>query len=130
MIDLGNTFQHMGFGQVVLLFGFVTAYVLALGRLLGAAARWRAGLLAMALAAAFVSRTTPWEHGALLVVFVIGAMGLYVAMVWLMATLVAPSRGLAAAQAQADETVSAGAVTRAAPRSAVAATETVAGALR
>lgn len=130
MMDLGNSFQHMGFVQLALLFGFITAYVLALGRLLGAAARLRCALLALVLCAAFASNTTPWEHGALLIAFVVAAMALYMAMVWTIASVVAP-RGVAAADRQDEPDVaSAAVVARVAARSVPNATETVARALR
>ena len=90
--ELGASLQHMDFVQLVLLFGFLTSYVLALGRLFGARVRWRSALLAVLCAAGFASRTVPWEHGAMLVVFVIGALGLFVAATWLMAVLLAPQR--------------------------------------
>jgi len=119
----------MGFVQLVLLFGFVISYMLTLGRLLGPTARVRAALAALLSSASFVWCTSPWEHGALLVVFVIATLGLYVAAMWSMATLLAPPR--ATFEATDEGNVAAVGVGRmaAAPRSAIGAAETVAGAL-
>lgn len=90
MAELGLSLERMSFLQLLLLLGFVAGYMLALGGLLGARGRWRAAGLAVALAAGFVAVTRPWEHGALLVVFVVGALGLFVLGTWVMARLLAP----------------------------------------
>lgn len=128
MGELGNSWQHMGFVQLALLFGFVLAYILALGRLLGAAGRVRAASMALLMSAAFVWCTSPWEHGALLVVFVIAALGVYVAAMWAMATLLAP-RDAALEVANEGHVVAPDAVRASSLRSVVGAAETVASAL-
>lgn len=90
MTELGGSLEQMDFVQLVLLFGFVGAYVLALGAMLGARWRARSGLTAALLAAAFVTRTDPWVHGMLLVAFVVAGIGLFVLATWMLARLVAP----------------------------------------
>jgi hypothetical protein len=75
---------------LLLLFAFVTSYMLALGGLLGAAGRWRAALLALGLAIGFAAKTDPWVHGALLVAFVVAALGLFVMCTWLLARWLGP----------------------------------------
>lgn len=91
MTELGGSLEQMGFVQLALLFGFVAAYVLALGAMLGRRWRTRAALAAALLATGFVVETAPWVHGALLVVFTVAGIGLFVVMSWLLAHLVAPA---------------------------------------
>jgi hypothetical protein len=88
MSELGDSLERMSFVQLLLLFAFVTSYVLALGGMLGAPARIKAGLLALALAAAFTAMTDPWVHGALLMVFVVAGLGLFVLASWLLVWLI------------------------------------------
>jgi hypothetical protein len=64
--------------------------VLALGGLFGGTVRLRAGALAFLQAVGFVALTDPWVHGALLVVFVVAGLGLFVMLSWLLARLLAP----------------------------------------
>ncbi len=90
MTELGDSLERMSFMQLLLLFGFVTAYVLALGGMLSVPLRQRAGLLALLLALAFSALTDPWVHGALLMVFVIAGLGLFVMLSWLLARLLGP----------------------------------------
>jgi hypothetical protein len=90
MAELGDSLERMSFMQLLLLFGFVASYVLALGGMFGARSRLRAALLALALAVAFTALTDPWVHGALLMVFVIAGLGLFVLLTWLLARLLAP----------------------------------------
>jgi hypothetical protein len=101
MTELGNSLERMSFAQLLLLFAFVASYVLALGGLLGPRSRRRAALLALACAAGFTAATDPWVHGALLMVFVIAALGLFVVASWLLARLLG-SRGEAAGDAAAE----------------------------
>jgi hypothetical protein len=88
MSELGDSLERMSFVQLLLLFAFVTSYVLALGGMLGTPARIKAGLLALALAAAFTAMTDPWVHGALLTVFVVAGLGLFVLASWLLVWLI------------------------------------------
>lgn len=89
MAELSLSLERMSFLQLVQLLGFVAAYMLAIGGLLGPRGRWRATGLSLLLAAGFVAATDPWVHGALLVVFVIGGLGLFVFFTWVMARLLA-----------------------------------------
>jgi hypothetical protein len=90
MTELGDSLERMSFMQLLLLFGFVTCYVLALGGMFGSAVRLRAAALALLQAAVFTALTDPWVHGALLVVFVVAGLGLFVMLSWLLARLLAP----------------------------------------
>lgn len=90
MNELGDSLERMSFMQLLLLFVFVTSYVLALGNLLGAVARRRAALLALLSAAGFAALTDPWVHGALLVAFVVAGLGLFVVLSWLLARMLGP----------------------------------------
>lgn len=87
MNELHHSLERMGFMQLLLLFGFVTTYMVAVGGLFGAQLRWRAAGAALAQAAAFAVLTEPWVHGALLVVFVVAGLGLFVMLSWLLAQL-------------------------------------------
>ena len=90
MTELGDSLERMSFMQLLLLFGFVTSYVVALGGMLSVPLRQRAALLALLLAGAFTALTDPWVHGALLMVFVIAGLGLFVMLSWLLARLLGP----------------------------------------
>lgn len=90
MNELGHSLERMGFVQLLLLFGFVTMYMVALGGLFSGWVRLRAAALALAQAVAFVALTDPWVHGALLVAFVVGALGVFVMVCWLLARLFGP----------------------------------------
>lgn len=90
MSELGDSLERMSFVQLLLLFGFVTCYVLALGGLFGPAVRLRAGGLALLQAMGFIALTDPWVHGALLVAFVVAGLGLFVMLSWLLARWLAP----------------------------------------
>ncbi|MGL6110837.1 MAG: hypothetical protein ACRC2B_12155 [Rubrivivax sp.] len=106
MAELGDSLERMSFVQLLLLFGFVTSYVLALGGMLGVRSRQRAALLALALALAFSALTDPWVHGALLMVFVIAGLGLFVMLSWVLARWLGPSAlPTAGASAEAAEAV-------------------------
>ena len=90
MAELGDSLASMNFVQLLLLFAFVTCYMLAIGGLLGPAARRRFALLALALACAFAALTEPWVHGALLVAFAVAGLGLFVLLTWLLARWLGP----------------------------------------
>ena len=90
MTELGDSLERMSFVQLLLLFGFVTGYVVALGGLFGNTVRLRAAALALLQAVGFVVLTDPWVHGALLVVFVVAGLGLFVMLSWMLARLLAP----------------------------------------
>ena len=90
MNELGDSLERMSFMQLLLLFGFVTTYVVAVGGLFGTAVRLRAAGLALVQAVAFAALTDPWVHGALLVAFVVAGLGLFVMLSWLLARLLGP----------------------------------------
>jgi hypothetical protein len=90
MTELGDSLERMSFMQLLLLFGVVTSYVVALGGMLSVRLRQRAALLALLLAVAFTALTDPWVHGALLMAFVIAGLGLFVLLSWLLARLLGP----------------------------------------
>ena len=90
MAELGDSLERMSFLQLLLLFGFVTSYVLALGGLFDSTVRLRAAALALLQAVAFAALTDPWVHGALLVVFAVAGLGLFVVQSWLLARLLGP----------------------------------------
>lgn len=90
MTELGDSLERMSFMQLLLLFGFVTCYVVALGGLFGSTVRLRSAALALLQAVAFSVLTDPWVHGALLVVFVVAGLGLFVMLSWLLARVLAP----------------------------------------
>ena len=90
MNELGHSLERMSFMQLLLLFGFVTTYMVAVGGLFGGWVRLRAAAAALAQAVAFVALTDPWVHGALLVAFVVGALGVFVMLSWLLARLFGP----------------------------------------
>ena len=90
MNELGHSLERMSFVQLLLLFGFVTTYMVSVGGLFGGWVRLRAAAAALAQAVAFVALTDPWVHGALLVAFVVGALGVFVMLSWLLARLFGP----------------------------------------
>ncbi len=102
MGELGDSLERMGFMQLLLLFGFVTCYMLALGGLFGSAVRLRAALAALAQAVAFAALTDPWVHGALLMAFVVAGLGLFVVLSWLLARTLGPRPSLPSEPAAAD----------------------------
>jgi hypothetical protein len=90
MADLSQSLERMSFPQLLLLLGFVAAYMLAVGAMLGSRWRRRCAALAAGLAAGVAASTDPWVHGALLVVFVVAGLGLFVGTSWLLARLLVP----------------------------------------
>jgi len=92
MTDLGDSLQRMTFAQLALIFGFLASYVLALGGMLSNAWRRHSAVLALVCAVGFAACTDPWVHGALLMVFVVAGLGLFVMLSWLLARLFSPAR--------------------------------------
>ena len=91
MTELGDSLERMTFMQLLLLFGVRHQLCAGARRHARACAlRQRAALLALLLAVAFTALTDPWVHGALLMVFVIAGLGLFVMLSWLLARLLAP----------------------------------------
>ena len=92
MTELGDSLERMSFVQLLLLFGFVISYMLALGGMFGAGVRLRAAGLALVQALTFTVLTQPWVHGALLMAFVVAGLGLFVMFSWLLARLLGPKQ--------------------------------------
>ena len=84
MDDIVLTLNNLSLVQMVLAWLFVASYALALGGMLGPKGSLRAGLVAALAAVLFSALSLDWVHGALLVVFAIGGMGLFVAASWLL----------------------------------------------
>jgi hypothetical protein len=83
MGELQKTLESLGVIQLLLAFVFVTAYTLALGRMLDERDRWRAAALAFTSAIGFSVFTTPWVHGIMLLAFVIVGIGVFMALAWI-----------------------------------------------
>src|SRR6188474_1765251 len=69
MSDLHQTLRTMGLPQLLLALIFLCSYGVALGGMLGATGRWRAGGVAALSAFAFGFLTDPWEHAVMMVAF-------------------------------------------------------------
>ena len=102
MAELDDSLARMNFMQLLLLFAFVTSYVLAIGGLVGPVSRQRFALLAVALAVGFGASTDPWVNGALLVAFVVAGLGLFVLLTWLLAWWLGPRRAASLHKTPAD----------------------------
>ncbi len=76
------TLNNLSLVQMVLAWLFVASYALALGGMLGSKGSLRAGAAAALAAVLFSALSADWVHGALLVLFAIGGMGLFVAASW------------------------------------------------
>lgn len=81
------TLQKLSFAQMVLAWAFVGCYALALGGMLGTRSSVKAALASAAAAALFCMLSDNWVHGALLVVFAVGGLGLFVALAWALASV-------------------------------------------
>jgi hypothetical protein len=82
MDDILLTLNNLSLVQMVLAWLFVASYALALGGMLGSKGSLRAGCVAALAAVLFSALSVDWVHGALLVLFAIGGMGLFVALSW------------------------------------------------
>ncbi len=82
MDDILLTLNNLSLVQMALGWLFVASYALALGGMLGSKGSLRAGLTAALAAALFSALSSDWVHGALLVLFAIGGMGVFVAVSW------------------------------------------------
>ena len=115
MAELDDSLARMNFMQLLLLFAFVTSYVLAIGGLVGPVSRQRFALLAVALLwwidrrstsprrrQGFGASTDPWVNGALLVAFVVAGLGLFVLLTWLLAWWLGPRRAASLHKTPAD----------------------------
>lgn len=82
MNDLGHTLDAMDSTRLLLALVFVAGYAASIGGLASdSARRWSVAAAALA-GLAFVGLTDPWEHGALLVTFVIVGIGAFIALAW------------------------------------------------
>lgn len=84
MDDILLTLNNLSLVQMVLAWLFVASYALALGGMLGPKGSLRAGLVAALAAVLFSAFSLDWVHGALLVLFAVAGMGLFVAASWLL----------------------------------------------
>lgn len=87
MSDLHQTLRTMGLPQLLLALIFLCSYGVALGGMLGATGRWRAGGVAALSAFAFGFLTDPWEHAVMMVAFAVIGFGAFLALSWLLAWL-------------------------------------------
>lgn len=78
MHEVYMTLSAMGQVQQLLLLTFLASYALSLGRLFDPPQRRRVALVALASALAFVAFTKPWVHGAMLMVWVVGVIGVFI----------------------------------------------------
>jgi hypothetical protein len=85
---LDDSLRAMGFVQQLVAFLFLASYTLALGGLLpDVRGRVRAWCFSGAMALAFVALTRPWVNGALLVAFSVAALGVFIAVVWILSAV-------------------------------------------
>jgi hypothetical protein len=89
MEDITASLNKLSLLQMVLAWTFVACYALALGGLLEARGASRAAGVAVVAAVAFCVLGDNWVHGALLVMFAVAGMGVFVATAWALASLVA-----------------------------------------
>lgn len=87
MSELHQTLRTMGLPQLLLALVFLCSYGVALGGMLGATGRWRAGGVAAGSALAFGFLTDPWEHAVMMVAFAVIGFGVFLALSWLLAWL-------------------------------------------
>ena len=78
------TLKNLSFAQMVLAWLFVACYALALGGLLSAKGRLRAGGAAVLSSVSFAALSDNWVHGALLMLFAVGGMALFVITSWVL----------------------------------------------
>lgn len=78
------TLNSLSLVQMVLGWLFIGCYALALGGMLGPRGSLRAGVVALAACIAFAVLADDWVHGALLVLFAVAGMGLFVACAWVL----------------------------------------------
>lgn len=82
MGELSKTLQHLSLAQHLLALLFLLGYGCALGAMFGPRGRVRSLLLAGLAAAGFAALTEPWEHGVLLALCAIIAVGVFIALAW------------------------------------------------
>jgi hypothetical protein len=94
MNELNHTLQNMGGLQLLLALLFLGSYAMLLGGFVDGRAQAIAALVAVVSAGAFIARTRPWEHGVLLVTFVVVGMGVFIAAAWLLTRLAGRATGV------------------------------------
>ncbi len=83
LTDVFDGPRTMGLLQLLLAFVACMTYLLAQGRLLGAAGRRRAALAAVSSVSGFVAMDRDWASAIVLVAFAVAALGSFAALVWL-----------------------------------------------
>lgn len=83
MNDITLELNQLTFVQTVLAWAFVGCYALSLGGMLGSSGSTRSAALAGLAAIAFCVVSDHWVHGALLVLFSVAGIGVFVAAAWL-----------------------------------------------
>lgn len=89
MDDIAVSLNKLSLLQMVCAWAFVACYALALGGMLEARGSRRAAGIAVVAAVLFCALGENWVHGALLVMFAVAGMGLFVAMAWALARIAA-----------------------------------------
>jgi Zn-dependent protease with chaperone function len=93
MNDLSHTLHHMGALQLALALVFLGSYAMLLGGFFEGRAQWVAGFTALGSSMAFVARTSPWEHGVLLVMCVVVGMAAFIVLAWMLTRLAGRATG-------------------------------------
>jgi hypothetical protein len=78
------TLKNLSLAQMVLAWLFVACYALALGGMLSTKGRWRAVGAAVVSSVSFAALSDDWVHGALLMLFAVGGMALFVITSWVL----------------------------------------------
>jgi hypothetical protein len=78
------TLKNLSFAQMVLAWLFVACYALALGGMLSTKGRLRAIGAAVISSVSFAALSDDWVHGALLMLFAVGGMALFVITSWVL----------------------------------------------
>ncbi len=87
MDDITASLNKLSLLQMVFAWTFVACYALALGGMFEARGSRRAAGAALLAAGLFCALGDNWVHGALLVMFAVAGMGLFVAAAWALARL-------------------------------------------
>lgn len=85
MDDITASLNKLSLLQMICAWTFVACYALALGGMLEARGSRRAAGLAALAAVLFCAFGENWVHGALLVMFAVAGMGIFVAAAWALA---------------------------------------------
>jgi hypothetical protein len=89
MDDIAVSLNKLSLLQMVCAWTFVACYALALGGMLEPRGSRRAAGIAVLAAVLFCALSENWVHGALLVMFAVAGMGLFVALAWALARVAA-----------------------------------------